>query len=241
MLAKLLRYCESKLSSEAKKDLRWYDAGRPKRVSVQSFFHAYARALLVSGIGATAADTWAKNHRFFEIFTLENCKRRTATALLRAVGQEPNNVRGSKLTAIHALGHELASLTPRQAADRYFSGTLLSSELGERHVPELDKLRFVAPTNARFILLNMGAEELLKCDTWLTAFMHYFRCDVQALKQAGRKLGWKLGRVDRVLWWYCKQEIRSSKNLPAHFRKLGFVPITGPSPRKRAMGTSNCQ
>jgi hypothetical protein len=128
---------------------------------------------------------------------------------------------GQKLKAIHVLGRELANLTPRQVADRYFDHTLRSSELDGRHVPRLDELPFVAEANARFIILNMGGDAV-KCDVWLTAFMRYFRCDVPALKQAGRKLGWSVARVDRVVWWYCQQEIRLVKKLPVHFRQLGY-------------------
>jgi hypothetical protein len=38
MLAKLLRFCESRLGEEARRDVRRYDTERPKRVSARARF-----------------------------------------------------------------------------------------------------------------------------------------------------------------------------------------------------------
>jgi hypothetical protein len=223
MLARLLEFCESKLGIDAKKDLRWYDSRRPKRVSARSFYESYARALLVSGIGAEQADTWAGRSGFWEVFTLENCRRYQARVLLRRVNVVPDNKMGRKLTVLHGLGRALAGLTPRQVADRYFGGIIRSRDLSEDNVPTLDDLSLIGPPSARFIIRNMGGE-LIKDDRWLNELVRYFRCDLSEFERAGKEIGWMVGRVDLVLWWYCKQEIGSTSKLAAHFRGHGFAP-----------------
>jgi hypothetical protein len=129
---------------------------------------------------------------------------------------------GRKLAAIHELGRRLAGMSPRQVADEYFGGVIRTADLNESHVPRLDALPFVGETSARFIIRNMGGE-LIKDDRWINVILAYLGCTEDDLAHAGRKLGWKIGRVDLVLWHYCRQEIRSTKNLAAHFRsrKLG--------------------
>jgi hypothetical protein len=185
-------------------------------------YESYTWALLVSGIGAKQASSWAKRVGFWEAFTLERCGRYTARALLRKIGAKADNKLGEKLHAIHALGRSVGNLTPRQVADKYFSGTICSRDLNEQHVAALDALPFIAPTSARFMIRNMGGE-LIKDDRWLLAVMSYFHCDQSALQCAGEMLDWKLGRVDLVLWWYCEQEIKATQRLPAHFTAHGFT------------------
>jgi len=128
---------------------------------------------------------------------------------------------GKKLAAVRALGRELCGFTPKQVGDKFFAGVTKSVTLSEQHVPALDALPFIAEPSARFMIRNMGGE-LIKDDRWLSAIMRYFRCTFKDLTRAGAALGWRVGRVDLVLWCYCEQEIGSTRNLKRHFRGVGF-------------------
>jgi hypothetical protein len=128
---------------------------------------------------------------------------------------------GKKLAAVGALGRALCGLNPKQVAEKFFAGVTRTAGLGEDHVPALDALPFIAEPSARFMIRNMGGE-LIKDDRFLVAIMRHFRCSVQDLERAGARLGWRVGRVDVVLWCYCEQEIRSTRRLSKHFRDAGF-------------------
>lgn len=217
-LVRLLKHCERRLDRE---DLARRDRERPARVSADAFFKAYAWALLVSGIARKSARTWTERTAFWQVFTPRACRRCPIGVLLRRVGVSRRTRMGKKLAAVAALGRELYGLSPTQVAEKFFAGTIRTARLCEEHVPALDALPFVGPPNARFIIRNMGGE-LIKDDRWLRAIMRYFRCTVEDLRRAGARLGWKAARVDRVLWRYCEQEIRSTNRLPRHFRDADF-------------------
>jgi hypothetical protein len=219
-LVRLLRHCEAGLASEYRAILADYDRKRPTRVSASTFFTEYAWALLVSGISRDSALTWADRTRFWDVFTLQACKKHPAPYLLRRVGVAAGNRMGRKLAAVCALGRALCGLTPKQVGQRFFGGATKSVQLGEEQVPALDALPFIGKASARFIIRNMGGD-LIKDDRYLIAIMRYFRCTVEDLTRAGAKLGWGAGRVDLVLWCYCKQEIGATKRLAKHFRDAG--------------------
>jgi hypothetical protein len=213
-LVRLLKHCERRLDADAWRDVVWYDSKRPRRVSAVSLFEQYAWALLVPGIARKAAQTWAERTEFWRIFTVYTCRRNSTASLLKRVGVRPHTRMGRKLVAVHALGRELCGLTSKQVAERFFGGIVRTAALGEQHVLALDALPFVGEPSARFIIRNLGGE-LIKDDRWLVAVMRYFRCGVEELERAGARLGWRLGRVDIVLWCYCEQEIGSSPPVPA--------------------------
>lgn len=220
-LVRLLKHCEARLDRTARRDLARYDNKRPARVSASSLLEQYTWALLVSGIARKSADTWAARTGFWDVFTLQACKKYPAHRLLRRVGVSPWNRMGKKLAAVHTLGRDVCGLTPRSVAERFFAGVTTSGQLGEQHVAALDALPFIGKPSARFIIRNMGGE-LIKDDRFLVAIMRYFACKVEHLTRAGAKLGWGAGRVDLVLWCYCEQEIGSTQRLAKHFRNAGF-------------------
>jgi hypothetical protein len=224
MLEQLLTHCESKLVGYAREELVWFDTMRPSIVSPYSVYEAYYWALSVAGIGPKSAETWMQRNRFREVFTLDNCRQFSADSLIRAVNANPNNLRGRKLRAIHALGRTLSNMSCRQIANKFFGGIIRTRDLSEVNVPALDELPFIGRPSARFMIRNMGGE-MIKDDRWLNSFMEYFRCTIRDLERAGKAVDWTLGRVDQILWGYCVQEIRQTTNLAAHFRSLGFGPV----------------
>ena len=219
-LTRFLRICKRGLSADARNDLHWYHHGRPKRVSAKALFEEYAWALLVAGIARRSADTWADRTDFWETFTLSRCRRYPAAHLLRKVRVSANNRMGRKLKAIHALGRSLYGLNPRQVADRFLGGELRTSRLAEQHALMLvEKLPFIRQTSGRFIIRNLGGE-LIKDDRYLNGISRYFGCSEDDFKAVGRSLGWKLGKVDLVVWCYCEQEIRSTRRIQRHLDAL---------------------
>lgn len=220
-LVRLLKHCEARLGPEYRDVLARYDKKRPARVSASTLFKAYAWALLVSGISRDSALTWTERTGFWDVFTLQACKKYPVHYLLRRVGVSPGNRMGKKLAAVHALGRDVCGLTSRSVAERFFGGVTKNAQLGEQHVAALDALPFIGKPSARFIIRNMGGE-LIKDDRWISAIMRYFCSTVADLSRAGTALGWGIGRVDLVLWCYCEQEIKLTRNLQGHFRAVGF-------------------
>ncbi len=197
-----------------------YQYDRPKRVSGRVLFEQYAWALLVSGISRRSARTWTDRTKFWRVFTLSSCRRYPAAQLIRKVGIARGNKFGKKLMAIHALGRSVAGLPPRHVAARYLGGETRTSKLGEQHARILiDELPLIQMTSARFIIRNLGGE-LIKDDRWLEAIRKYFGCSYADFEDAGRSLGWKLGKVDLVVWCYCEQEIKSTRWVTRHLRSL---------------------
>jgi hypothetical protein len=217
---RFLQLCRSRLNREACEDLAWYEYDRPKRVTARALFESYAWALLVSGISRRSARTWASRTKFWDIFTVENCRRYSATALTRKVGISSRNKFGRKLRALHGLGRSVAGLSPKRVAARYFGGETRTSRLGELHARLLkDQLPLVQMPSARFIIRNLGGE-LIKDDRWLEAIRRHFGCSFSDLEAAGRSLRWKRGKVDLVVWCYCEQEVKSTRQLRRHLQAL---------------------
>ncbi len=219
----ILKHCQDNLGENGLAHLDWYDNKRPSKISAREFFHQYAWAVLVSGMSRKSAQGWVDNNDFWTEFSMSSCRSSSLDQLLKRVGAERNTVRGKKLAAIHAMARELDGMSPREVADRYFDGVIETRNLEERHVALLRSLRipYLGPANAQFILRNLGGE-FIKCDRWVEALLRHFKWRICDLEKAATKLGWGLARVDVVLWSYCEDNIRITRNVSKHFRAVGL-------------------
>ena len=163
---------------------------------------------------------------FWRTFSLKNCASNPPSVLIQRLRVKRTTTKARKLRAIHALGRDIAGRPLDYVARKYFLRHIRTSRFGEAHVKHLTalKLPWVRETNARFIIRNLGGEDL-KPDRWIVKLMEVFQSDRAEFVAAAEELGWRLGYLDLVLWRYCVQEIKRVRLTHDHFQRLGLFGV----------------
>ena len=127
-----------------------------------------------------------------------------------------------KWEAIHHIAKRVSSF-PREKEFRaaIFGGEIQTASLGETEVKNLlgIHLPFIGEANAQFIVRNMGGEAI-KCDRWIQEFLKYYQLSLEEFKSRLKNLGIPLGLFDMVLWAYCEEFIKKTKNFDNHFKEI---------------------
>ena len=226
-LQKIYKKCFKAIGGRSHEDIDWYFHQRSKTISRQNFFTEAVYAIWAGGKTRKAAQTIMKNAEVkgfnwnYNIIGSWN-KQKLRKFAKKLYGRPPRKGAYKRWESIHNIAKQIKTFkSERIFCTSYFDGKVKSADLDDGDVLNLTSrnFSFIRETNARFILRNMGGE-FIKDDIWLKVFMNNYKTSLIDLKKRLKILNIPLGLFDAVIWLYCVEYVKKTKDFKAHFKKL---------------------